>query len=185
MYFSVLESDSDRDLFQKLYDENRQKFYYIAYKILHNEVDAEDAVHTCFLKMAEHFQKYRHLPYEDLVKLCCTIVKNAATDIYRGYAKETLLYDESGFGEDLIPDIATDTLDRIIERCEKDLIMQALMKLTEDEREFLHLQYGLELKPKEIATLLGMPSQAVRKKMLRCRNKLAKILEGKEYECLR
>ena len=185
VYLSMLETDSDRDVFQKLYDENRQKLYYIAYKILHHEADAEDAVHTCFVKMAEHFAKYRHLPYEDLVKLCCTIVRHTATDTTREYAKKGIFYDGVGQGEDQIPDVLPDVLDQLIERCENDLIMQALMHLTEEEREFLNLQYGLGLKPKDIGSLLGMPSQAVRKKMLRLRNKLAKVLEGEEYECLR
>lgn len=185
VYLSMLETDSDRDVFRKLYDENRQKLYYIAFKILHHEADAEDAVHTCFVKMAEHFAKYRHLPYDELVKLCCTIVRHAATDTAREYAKKGYPLDEEGFGEGHVLDQLPDVLDQMIERFENDLIMQALMQLTEDEREFLHLQYGLGLKPKDIATLLGMPPTAVRKKMLRLRNKLAKVLEGEEYECLR
>lgn len=185
VYLSMLEGDSDRDIFQKLYDENRQKLYYIAYKILHHEADAEDAVHTCFVKMATKFARYRHLPYEDLVKLCCAIVRHTATDTCREYAKKGIFYDEVGQGEGQIQDTAPDVLEQVIMRFENDLIMQALMQLTEEEREFLNLQYGLGLKPKEIATLLDMSSQAVRKKMMRCRNKLAKVLEGEEYECLR
>lgn len=185
MYLSMLETDSDRDVFQKLYDENRQKLYFIAYKILHHEADAEDAVHTCFVKLADHFARYRHLPYGDLVKLCCTIVRHAATDTAREYAKKGNFYGEDGSGEDQLSDLSPDVLDQIIVRYENDLIMHALMQLTEEEREFLHLQYALDFKPKEIASLLGMPPQAVRKKMLRCRHKLAKILEGEKYECLR
>lgn len=185
VYFSMLEDASDRDVFQKLYDENKQMLYHIAFKILHNEADAEDAVHTCFVKMAESFARYRHLPYDDLVKLCCTIVRHTATDIGREYAKKTFYHDEMGQGEDQVPDMSPDILDQMIERYEKHLIKQALMELTEDERELLYLQYGLGLKPKEIATLLDKPPQAVRKKMMRCRNKLAKILEGEDYECLR
>lgn len=185
IYFSMLETDSDRDVFQKLYEENRQKLYYIAWNILHHEADAEDAVHTCFFKMAEHFAKYRHLSYEDLVKLFSVAVKNAARDIARGYAKQGDFFGEGNSGEEYIPDIGPDLLEQVIERYENNLIKQALMQLTEDEREFLNLQYGLELKPKDIATLMGMTPQAVRKKMLRCRNKVAKVLEGREYESLR
>ncbi len=184
-YLSMLETDSDRDVFQKLYDENRQKLYYIALQILRNEADAEDAVHTCFVKLAETFAKYCHLPYEELARLCRTIVRNAANDTAREYKKKGNFYDEAGLGECQIPDCAPDVLDQLIARFENDLIMQALMCLTEDEREFLYLQYGLGLKPKEIALLLDKPSSAIRKKMLRCRHKLAKILEGEEYESLR
>lgn len=183
VYVSMLESNSDKDVFQKLYDENRQKLYRTAYKILHNEADAEDAVHTCFVKLAANFAKYRHLPYENLVMLCTTIVKNAANDIHREYAKETHFYDEDGLGECHAAVTTPDVLDQLIKQYDSDLIIQALMELTEEERELLTLQYGLEQKPKDIAKLLDIPPHAVRKKMLRCRHKLARILEGKNYEC--
>ncbi len=182
MYLSMLESESDRDVFQKLYEENRQKLYHIARKKLQNEADAEDAVHTCFLRMAEKFAEYRHQPYENLLKICCTVARNAATDIAREYERKANFSDEVSFGEDTVPDIAPDILEQIIGRYEQTLVTQALMELTEDERDILTMQYGMGLKPKTIGELLGLPSEAVRKKTLRSRNKLAKILEDKGYE---
>jgi len=185
VYFSMLDTESDRDVFRKLYEENRQMLFGIAYDILRNKADAEDAVHTCFLRVADNFAKYRHKPYVALVKLCCTIVRHAATDIAREYQKKTTINNEMSDLMLEIPDIMPDIPDQLIEQYEGHLITQALFQLEEDERDFLVLQYIWELKPKVIGELLGMSSGAVRKKMLKCRNKLAKILEGKEYEGLR
>lgn len=185
LYLSMLETESDRDVFQKLYEENRQKLFCIADKILRNEADAEDAVHTCFLKVADKFAEYRHQPYVNLVRLSCTITRHAATDIAREYEKKGNFTSEVHQGEDDVPDISPDILDQLIERHDKHLITQAVMQLKMEEREFLHLQYGLELKPRVIGELLGMTPEIVRKKIFRCRRRLAKILEDDEYEGLR
>jgi len=183
MYLSVLETESDRDVFQRLYEENRQKLYYIARKRLQSEADAEDAVHTCFLKIAEKFADYRYQPYENLVRIACVAVRHASTDILRKYQKKASFTDETVICGD-IPDVAPDVLEQLIGKVEQSLVAQALMELTEEERDILNLQYGMGLKPKAVGKMLGISSEAVRKKTLRCRNKLAKILEDKGYESL-
>ena len=182
MYVSMLETEDDRKVFQELYEANRQKLYFMALKVVQNEENAEDAVHTSFLKLAENFAKYRQKSYENLEKLCGTIVVNTANDMARAYARRG---EVAGEGEEYLPDIAPDILEQLLEQNDRRLIAEALMELKDEERHLLYLQYGLEIKPKEIGELLNMTSASVRRKMLRCRNKLAKILEDEKYECLR
>ena len=177
MYLSMLETEADKQSFEKLYTENKQRFYFIAYKILQNETGAEDAVHTGFLKLAEKFAQYRCEPYDNLVKLCGTIVRHEAINIAREYQKMGDFWDRPDWDEDNIPDTAPGILDQLIAQYEIDSLTDAVMQLDEAERELLNLQYGMGLKPKEIAEFLGETSQSVRKRMLRCRNKLAKLLK--------
>ena len=184
MYVTMLESAADKAIFQKLYEENCQKMYYVAWKVLHNEENAEDAVHNGFLNLANNFANYRHQSYENLVKICCIIVKNAAIDIIRENEKQCNFSKEKGFTEDSLPDIGPDILEKIMKQQEKSIVVQALMELEEDERELIYLQYAAGLKPKEIGEMLNMTSAAVRKKTFTCRNKLAKSLESKGYERL-
>ena len=184
IYFNVLETEADRDVCQKLYEENRQKLFRIANKIVQNRTDAEDAVHSCFSKVINNFEDYRNMSYEELVIMCQTIVKHDAIDIVREHKKTVNFTDEGHLGEDDVVGLSPDILDQLIERHEKTLVTQAIMELKEDERELMYLQYVSELKPKEIAKLLDTTSGAVRKKTLRCRNKLAKILEGYGHESL-
>jgi RNA polymerase sigma-70 factor (ECF subfamily) len=182
VYFNVLESEADQEFCQKLYEENRQKLFRIANKVLQNPDDAEDAVQTCFFKIINNFDDYRNTPYDELVIICQTIVKNNAIDIIREHKKKVQFTDEIHFGEDDVTNISSDMVDRLIEKHEKSLVLQAIMQLNEEERQLMYLQYIYERKPKEIAEELGLTSAAVRKKTLRCRNKLAKILEGYGYE---
>lgn len=185
IYLSMLETASDREIFQKLYEENKQLLYNIANNIVHNEEDAEDALHNCFLKLVEKFADYRHQPYENLVKLSCTIVRHSAIDIVRKYEKRGCFSDGSEEGENIIEDTSPDILEQLIQQEKKSLVIKALGELDEEERYFMNLQYIHGLKPKEIGALLGLTSATVRKKTFRCRNKLAQILEREEYESLR
>lgn len=49
--------DEERSKFEGIYEEYRWLMYYIAYACLHNEHDAEDAVHYAFVKVAENISK--------------------------------------------------------------------------------------------------------------------------------
>lgn len=177
--------EEDKEILQKLYQRNKQKLYYMAWKIIRDDMLAEEAIHMCFLKLIEHFEKYREQSYENLEKLCGAIVINSARDIAREYArKEPLEQEQSGLKEELVRDYMPDVLQQIIEQDEQKLIVEALRRLEPEEYHFLYLQYGLGIKPKEIGKLMNVPSSVVRKKMLKCRKKLAKILEDDRYETL-
>ena len=185
IFLEMLETETDREVFRKLYEENKQMLFYIANQILKNETDAEDAVQTCFLKMAENFEKYKLQPYENLVRLCCTTVRNAATDIARERKKFKSIDDGNISWEDTIPDKSADILEQLIEKSDQLLVIKAVMQLSAEEREYMYLKYVMNIKPKDIGELLDKESTFIRKKLFLCRKKLADILDNKEYECLR
>ena len=49
IYLSVLDSEEDKDLFEEWYRLYRGSMYNIAFSILHNKEDAEDALNEAFL----------------------------------------------------------------------------------------------------------------------------------------
>ena len=49
IYLSSLNTDEEKNYFEEIYLNYRQKMYGIAYSILHNAQDSEDAVHQAFL----------------------------------------------------------------------------------------------------------------------------------------
>lgn len=186
MYLSMLETDADRDIFQKLYVENEQKLYWLAKKFLTENRDAEDAVANAFLNMAEKFSTYRHLSYEELVLISNTIVKNAAIDIIRKYNKENVASNEE-IEEKLEAQslIKNDVLEQLMDRYDNALITKALMEMEPEDRRFMELRYIMNLIPKQIAGKMSSDSATVRKRLLKCRKELSRILEGKDYESLR
>ena len=172
MFLCILEMGPERNNFERLYREHGKRLYYVARKIVRSDEDAEDAVHNAFIKMTE---KYRDSSYTELTRLSTTVVRNAAYDIARKYQKEGEI-----FKEDEIVDEKQDILEELIQRNEKHILIQAIMELSEEERELLYHQYVGNMQPREIAKLLNISSEEVRRKLFRCRNKLAKIIQEKE-----
>ena len=60
IYLQMLETPEEKSLFEQIYLEYRGLMYHVAYEILHNEQDAEDAVHQAFIKIAENIKKIRN-----------------------------------------------------------------------------------------------------------------------------
>ena len=57
LYLQMLETPEEKSLFEQIYLEYRGLMYHVAYEILHNDQDAEDAVHQAFVKIVENIKK--------------------------------------------------------------------------------------------------------------------------------
>ena len=57
IYMQMLETPEEKSKFEQLYLEYKGLMFHVAYEILHNEQDAEDAVHQAFVKIAENIKK--------------------------------------------------------------------------------------------------------------------------------
>ena len=57
VYLQMIETPDDRSKFEIIYLEYRDYMYRVAFAILHNVEDAEDAVHYAFVKIAENIKK--------------------------------------------------------------------------------------------------------------------------------
>ena len=83
IYMQVIDSPKKRSDFEILYHEYRHKMYSIAYSILQNEQDAEDAVHHAFVTIAENMKKISSPVCPKTASYIVTIVESKAIDIYR------------------------------------------------------------------------------------------------------
>lgn len=83
VYFQIIETSEDRSKFERLYEEYRGLMYHVAYEILHNQQDAEDAVHQAFLKIAEIIETVDGKICPKTRSYVVTIVENKAIDMYR------------------------------------------------------------------------------------------------------
>ena len=57
LYLQMLETPEEKSQFEQIYLEYRGLMYHVAYEILHNDQDAEDAVHQAFVKIVENIKK--------------------------------------------------------------------------------------------------------------------------------
>ena len=82
-YLQMIESEEDRTKFEILYTEYKDWMGTIAFSILHNKQDAEDAVHNAFVKVAENIKKVDDPLSKMTRSYIVTIIETKSIDIYR------------------------------------------------------------------------------------------------------
>ena len=81
--------DAKANFIEACYELYEKKMYYLALKILNDEMAAEDSVHNAFVKLIEGIVIFSDPESDDCKKYIITVTKNAAIDIYRKKKKET------------------------------------------------------------------------------------------------
>lgn len=82
LYLAMFDNEESKSEFEQLYTKYAQDMYAIAYSILKNKEDAEDAVHQSFVKIAENFVKVSSLSCQGIRAYIVIISENTAKNIY-------------------------------------------------------------------------------------------------------
>lgn len=83
VFMSLIDTADDRTKFEKIYREYKFLLFNIANNVLNNPQDAEDAVHSAFVKIAENIEKVTEAVCPKTKAFAVTIVENTAIDLYR------------------------------------------------------------------------------------------------------
>jgi len=175
MLFFVLQFDNENNkaFFTELYEKYERKLFRIAFKICGNQWISEDAVHDTFCKAALNFDYIRTLSERHLAAWLVIVCKNRVLDILRK---------EAHFAPppDNISDIAPETPETQFAYTE---LVDAIKSLPDNQRTLLEMKYVEGRTHKEIASALGISDTAVRLRILRAKQTLAKLIEkGESYE---
>ena len=145
----------------------KQTAFGVAYLILKNTYDCEDAMSAAIVKAYEHRGKLRKR--DSFRAWFLRILRNEAYTILRGRRK-VIETDEIPEQSVCLPDTAA-AMD----------MRAALMRLNEDQRNVLYLQeegYSME----EIAAVLAVPVGTVKSRLARAKDALRMILEENSHE---
>lgn len=172
LYLSMLDTEDERNLFEELYRKYSQDMYAIAFDILKNQADAEDAVHQSFLKIANNFTKISSIPRNKIKAYIVIICRNTSSTLYNQNKRdskrkcqlnETELVDDSFFDKESIDDLK-----------------KAIRQLPDMYKDVLYL-YSLQgFSAKQTASMLGISVNNVRQRVMRAKQQLKKILERGE-----
>ena len=83
IYMAALDTESERFTMTMLYDGHKNRLLNIAYKILNDQVMAEDAVHNTFVAAIKEKETVFILKDVEFMKWSTTVVKNKCIDILR------------------------------------------------------------------------------------------------------
>ncbi len=169
-------SDENRDLVEKIFRENKNKFYNIAYSYLKSDASAKDAVSESMIKIIKNIHKLVQLSCPQLNAFCVTIVKNTCIDLLRK-EKKVLVLDDNELQQKVNEVNYHEPTNHHFD----DLLI-AVKKLSEEERKFIYLRFGLDKTFKEIAIILNISEDAAKKRGQRTLTKLKKMLESEMIE---
>ena len=172
MYLSIVETEEQRSMVERLYIDQKQTMYHTAFAILKNKQDAEDAVHETFLRIITNIDKLSDIGSEKIKSFVIIVVKNIAIDIYRKRQKNVIV-DVPEDGDDDISEVER----KVLESSEYDILNKVVGMLPETQRNVLILKYYHDMTTADISAMLGVTASAVRTRICRAERKLAKLLE--------
>ena len=176
IYLSMVETDEQRTFIEQLYKTYERKMYGAAFDILHNKHDAEDAVHSAFVRIIENIEKIMQIPADKQGYYIVIIIRNISIDICRKKNNSEMPIENIDEIEDRI------SFDDVIDsRLTAESIRKCIFSLRESDFEVLYLNLLCELPAADIAGILAIKPTTVSQRIYKAKKRLIKIIE--EQKC--
>src|SRR5580658_3073181 len=165
--------DSSAMAIAALVDEYAGTLYRVAYSVLRNAADAEDAVQETYLRVLRHRNSLSEIrdPRVWLVR----IVWNVVLDRKRR-AKTRPETDDIADLARMLPASGLSAEERVASAQHHEHVLRAVTQLPEKEQRVLILSAFEELSSVEIAQILGTTESTIRSRLFRARNLLSNVL---------
>lgn len=165
IYLQMIESEEDKVKFEQIYFAYRQKMYAVAYSILRNRSDAEDAVHQAFVSIIENLHNVHKIGCPESTSYIVVITERKALDILR----ERKRLSPAGLIEELSGVEIALPID--------GGLADAVAKLPAQYRELILLRFAYGYSTREIGAILGKSPGTVQRQLWRAKDALQKQLE--------
>lgn len=163
----------DRDAFGELVRFHQPIALRVAYLVLRDEGEAEDAVQEAFLKAYRALDRFR--PEAEFRPWLLRIVRNESLNRRRSHNRRLQL--ALKFSSDLAAeDAAPSPEGEVLEREQRQRLLFALYSLPDRHRAVIECRYLLEMSEEETATVLSIPRGTVKSRSARAIADLEKRL---------
>ncbi len=172
----IAEAQAEEAALAALVDEYSGTLYRVAFSVLRNSTDAEDAVQEAFLRVLRHRQTLGEI--RDYRVWLIRIVWNVVLDRKRRTKTrpETDDVDELKF---VLASTGLTAEEIAAARQHHSHVLACVDRLPDKERQVLTLSAFEELSSVEIAAVLGITESSVRSRLFRARNLMAELLDHK------
>lgn len=171
-YLGVIESDDGKRTFEYYYVTYRRHMFIAAQSVLHNESDAEDAVHNAFLGIAKHIDILLSADESKGRCYCIKAAKNAALNIARKNSRT----DSAVSIEDMYDVADEKSFEEFIEKSEYEEVLDVIRNMDETYRDTLYLRYVMDMPVKKIAQVLERKESTVKQQLVRGKKMLINSL---------
>lgn len=176
----TIDAAADRQTMTELYETYEQKMFGIANAILHNDWQAEDAVHEAFVRMVPYLSRCKDVNDEKTKILIVRVIKSAAIDIYRKNKREnTYILDSE---EDWIEDKHNPVEVYLATLSAGEMLKKIIGQLSSDDRKIIEMRCYDGMPVSDIGEILGISTDNVYKRLSRARKRVKEIIAKGEDE---
>jgi RNA polymerase sigma-70 factor (ECF subfamily) len=171
----------DNSAWEALLRDHTRKIYNLCYRFTGRPTEAEDLTQEVFIKIFQTLKTFDAAQGAFSTWLA-RVARNHLVDHYRRTKKDRVtssLEDELG-GIEETPSPAVEPVAQVESRERKELLQQALDRLSPDLREAVVLRDLQDLDYDEIAQVLGVPEGTVKSRINRGRLELARVVKRME-----
>ncbi|MBP1542555.1 MAG: RNA polymerase sigma factor [Oscillospiraceae bacterium] len=167
-FMSAISDEGQRCLVEQLYIDHEREMYSVAFRVLKNKADAEDAVHHSFEVIID---KLDRISFRDKAKsraLLLIVAKNTALNMLRSRTKTIPL---SEIGEECVK-VSFEELDAV----DAAQIREAVGKLPEEMRHAVMLRFVYGFSTEETSELLKLSTHVIYRRVRQARELLRNYL---------
>ncbi|MBN1233945.1 MAG: sigma-70 family RNA polymerase sigma factor [Candidatus Coatesbacteria bacterium] len=163
-------ADGDHKAFEELLLRHQKKAWCIAYKMLNNNEDAEDAVQESFIKLYQNAERYRTRAkfstffYRIIINVCIDHLRKSKA------SKDQQITDD-------VP-VMDGSIKELLDGERKEFIQKAIDSLPENQKVAIIMKHYEGMQYKEIADVLDTTPKAIESLIARARKTLSKILSS-------
>lgn len=175
----VRAGDGDSEAFRSLVERHSRYVFAVAYRLTGSVEDAEDVVQNAFLKAYRQLSRFE--ARADFKTWLHRITVNCAIDLIRAKRAREVAHDPDDLeaGADAAhADGATPGPDRLLLSAEiRDRLREGLTRLTTSERAAFTLRHVEGLTIREVATAMGLKTEAAKNSIFRAVRKMRVALQ--------
>lgn len=157
---AVLQTDEQRNILSEFYEENKNKFFSLAYAKLQNSEESEDAVQEAFLRIVKYPEKFFSIEPHKRLPYSIIIIRNVVLQMLEKQGRYT--FEELPEG---IPDSNLSIEDISIGNVARSELVEFIKTLSESKKQAVILKGVYGLNNREIADVLGITESAVRRRI--------------------
>ena len=165
----------------RLYNQHQKSMYYSAYRKSSDSQLSEDAVQQSFEKLLENPRYLDNIDesnYQATKYYLCRISINVANSMLR--KNSSLTFNDNVF--DFIEDNDITPLEFVLNNETKEHVIKEIKKINENYQEIITMKFSRGLSNKEIADILEITEENVRKRLERAKKSFVKKYEEEDLK---
>ena len=159
VYLNLLDTQEDKEKFEQLYALYKDKMYKVAYQILHNRHDAEDAVHDSVIAIIDDLEKIKKINCHETWSYIVTIVKSRAFNIYQRKGKRSEREAREQDYRNYPCEQQESPEDAYLYKDVTTILQKLILELPYPKRQILYLHYYMDMTFVEIAKIVELSEE--------------------------